>query len=112
MTIYICTEFRRQLETSAAVLELVPRVTFDVVKEEQLKIFNEARKARNTSHNSIMKDLASTKVSKHVFMCCTVVTVQETSDNRPPEKLITTLLSIQVSSGIVYASKQNSVVKF
>ena len=57
-------------------LELVPRVMIDVVKEEQLTMFDEEGKARSTSHNSIMKDLVSTKVSTHVFVCCTVVTVK------------------------------------
>ena len=78
MTNCICVEFHRQLETSIAVLELVPRVMIDVVKEEQLKIFDEERKARSTSHNSIMKGLASTKVSKHI--CVLHSSYNETSN--------------------------------
>ena len=49
-----------------AVLELVPRVMIDDVREEQLKLFGVERKTRNISHDSVVKDLTSTKVSKHM----------------------------------------------
>ena len=60
-----CAEFRHQLDTAVAVLELVPGVVFAEVSEEQKVHLEKERETRKDQHDSFMKEIANTKVLYH-----------------------------------------------
>ena len=66
--IFICIEFHQQLDAAVAVLELVPRVVYDGVRDDQVKVFDEERKTRTAAHELKMKELIATKVRPSISL--------------------------------------------